>query len=38
MGIDTNEIIVVKDAGNVIHDKCKGDVKVIVTVENDTIF
>ena len=38
MGIDTNEIIVVKDAGNVIHDKCKGDVKVIVTVENDSIF
>ena len=38
MGIDTNEIIVVKDAGNVIHDKCKGDVKVIVTVDNDSIF
>ena len=38
MGIDTNEIIIVKDAGNVIHDKCKGDVKIIVTVENDSIF
>ena len=38
MGIDTNEIIIVRDAGNVIHDKCKGDVKIIVTVENDSIF
>ena len=38
MGIDTNELIIVKDAGNVIHDKCKGDVKIIVTVENDSIF
>lgn len=38
MGIDTNEIIIIKDAGNVIHDNCKGDVKIIVTVENDSIF
>jgi DnaJ family protein B protein 4 len=38
MGIDTNEIIMIKDAGNIIHERCKGDVKLIITVENDTIF
>ena len=38
MGIDTNEIICVKDAGNVIHDNCKGDIKIIVTVDNDSAF
>jgi len=37
-GIDTNEIIVIRDAGNIIHDKCKGDLKIIITVENETIF
>ena len=38
MGIDTNEIIVIRDAGNIIHDRCKGDLKIIITVENDSIF
>jgi|UniRef100_A0A6C0IPQ4 DnaJ-class molecular chaperone len=37
-GIDTNEIIMIKDSGNIIHDKCKGDVKIIINVENNSIF
>ena len=37
-GIDTNEIIMIKDSGNIIHDKCKGDLKIIINVENNSIF
>lgn len=36
-GID-NEIIVIKEKGNVISEQCKGDVKVTVMVENNTEF
>lgn len=35
-GIDNNETIVVKDVGNIIHDNCIGDLKVIIEVQNDS--
>lgn len=37
-GIDQNEIILLKEEGNVINDTCKGDVKVFVKIENETEF
>jgi DnaJ family protein A protein 2 len=37
-GVDDNEIIVLKDKGNVVNDTCKGDVKVFVKVVNNTEF
>jgi DnaJ family protein B protein 4 len=37
-GVDNNEIIVIEDAGNVLHDRCIGDVKVIITIENESLF
>jgi len=35
-GMDDNEIIIIPDKGNVMADYCKGDVKVIVHIVNDT--
>jgi len=37
-GIDNNETIVVKDAGNIIHDNCIGDLKVVIEVRNDSEY
>jgi len=37
-GIDDNEIILLKDKGNVINEQCKGDVKIFVKINNTTIF
>jgi len=37
-GIDNNETIVVKDVGNIIHDNCIGDLKVIIQVRNDSEY
>lgn len=37
-GIDSNETIVVKDVGNIIHDNCIGDLKVIIQVNNDSDY
>jgi len=37
-GIDSNEIIVLKDEGNVLNDMCKGDVKIFVKVQSHTRF
>jgi DnaJ-class molecular chaperone len=37
-GSDDNEIIILKDVGNVVNDQCKGDVKIFIKVENDTAF
>lgn len=37
-GVDNNEIIVVENAGNILHDKCIGDVKVIIHIENESLF
>ena len=37
-GIDDNEIIVLREKGNVISDQNKGDIKIIIRVVNDTEF
>ena len=37
-GVDDNEIIALKDKGNVINDDCKGDVKIFIKVENASAF
>jgi DnaJ-class molecular chaperone len=37
-GIDNNEIIVLKDQGNVVNEQCKGDVKIYIKIENDSDF
>jgi len=35
-GVDDNEIILVKDRGNMMTDYCKGDVKLFIKVTNNT--
>jgi hypothetical protein len=37
-GVDEGEIIVLKDKGNAINDELRGDVKVVIKVENNTGF
>lgn len=37
-GIDENEMIILRDKGNVINEKSKGDVKIVVKIINDTGF
>jgi DnaJ-class molecular chaperone len=37
-GIDDNEIIILKEKGNVINDTRKGDIKLFIKVENNTDF
>jgi len=37
-GIDDNEIIVLKDKGNIVNEQIKGDLKIIINVENNTNF
>jgi DnaJ family protein B protein 4 len=37
-GIDNNEIILLKEKGNITDNQIKGDVKVCVTVENNSCF
>ena len=37
-GIDDNEIIVLKDKGNIMNDISKGDIKVFIKIENTTLF
>lgn len=37
-GSDDNEIIMLRDAGNVVNEQCKGDVKIFIKVENDSGF
>lgn len=37
-GIDDGEIIVMRDCGNTINDDLKGDIKLIVALENNTPF
>ena len=35
-GIDENEIILLKDKGNIVGEQCKGDVKVFIKITNNT--
>ena len=37
-GVDEGEMIVLKDKGNAINDELRGDVKVVIKVENNTNF
>jgi DnaJ family protein A protein 2 len=37
-GIDDNEIIMLRDKGNVINEQNKGDIKLFIKVENTTDF
>ena len=37
-GIDENEIIILREKGNVVNDNCKGDIKIFIKVENNTEF
>ena len=37
-GIDENEIIIIRDKGNIINDNFKGDIKIFVKITNNTEF
>jgi len=37
-GIDDGEIIILSNQGNIADDNCKGDIKVYIKVNNNTIF
>jgi DnaJ-class molecular chaperone len=37
-GIDNNEIIVLKERGNVNQHNLKGDIKIFIKIKNDTLF
>lgn len=37
-GIDEGEVIVLRDKGNVLNEQLKGDVKLIIKIENNTEF
>ena len=37
-GLDSNELIVFREKGNIVNDKLKGDVKIFIKVLNDTVF
>lgn len=37
-GIDNNEIIIMRDKGNVLADNNKGDIKIFIKINNDTCF
>ena len=37
-GIDSNEIIMIKEKGNIKNDKVKGDIKLFINVKNTTPF
>jgi DnaJ family protein A protein 2 len=37
-GVDNNEIIILREKGNILNDTNKGDVKIFIKVKNDTDF
>ena len=37
-GVDDNEIIILRDKGNILNDEIKGDLKLFIKVENTTLF
>jgi DnaJ family protein A protein 2 len=37
-GIDDNELIILRDKGNIVNEQIKGDVKVFVKIINETEF
>lgn len=37
-GIDDNEIIIIREKGNVVNENLKGDIKLFIKIENNTDF
>jgi DnaJ-class molecular chaperone len=37
-GIDENEMLILRDRGNVVNEQCKGDIKINILVQNNTAF
>lgn len=37
-GVDNNEIVIIKQKGNIINENNIGDVKIIINIANDTIY
>jgi DnaJ family protein A protein 2 len=37
-GIDDNEIIMLKDQGHTVNENCRGDIKMVIQVKNETVF
>ena len=37
-GIDEKEMLIMRDRGNIISDQLKGDIKLVITIQNDTAF
>jgi len=37
-GIDDNEVLMIRDQGHVQNERCKGDVKLFIKIQNDTQF
>jgi hypothetical protein len=37
-GIDENEMIILRDKGNIISEYCKGDIKISILIQNNTAF
>ena len=37
-GVDSGEIIVIKDKGNIVNENIKGDIKIYINVNNNTEF
>ena len=37
-GVDDNEIILLKEKGNILNDRYKGDVKIFIKIENNSDF
>ena len=37
-GVDENEIIIMREKGNIINETCRGDVKIFIKIENNTLF
>jgi DnaJ-class molecular chaperone len=37
-GIDDNELVVLRNMGNIINENAKGDIKIFVKITNETLF
>lgn len=37
-GVDNNELIILRDKGHIINDSVKGDIKIFISVKNETEF
>ena len=37
-GVDDNEMIILENQGNIINESCKGDIKVVIKVDNNSGF